>query len=182
MSSVVWEGVHRVAPQEHWRNGQVAMQLVVALSASGRSAGLIPGGSFNLGEDGDFRVPDLGHYRQAPPEGAYVPTAALVVEVLSPGDETFAEFDFYASHGVEELWVVDPLQHSVPTWQQQERAWQETGRSGPGGHDSSTGGGVAGLGGLSTGHVYSDRSVLCAFTACPSPGWSRSMPPRPWRS
>ena len=125
----MWEGVYHVAPFEHPRNGMVTVQLVVALDAMARSAGLIPGGSFNLGEKDDFRVPDLGYHWRLPSPGAYVPTAALVVEVLSPGDETFAKFDFYAARGVEELWVVDPLERSVRVWQQQERTWQETGRS-----------------------------------------------------
>ena len=105
----VWEGVHHVAPLGHPRDGQVTVQLVVALEAMARSAGLIPGGSFDLGEKDDFRVPDLGYHWRSPPPGAYVPTAALVVEVLSPGDETFATFAFYTARGVEELWVADPL-------------------------------------------------------------------------
>jgi Uma2 family endonuclease len=32
----------------------------------------------------------------------------LVVEVVSPDDETWEKFDFYGRHGVEEIGVADP--------------------------------------------------------------------------
>ena len=35
------------------------------------------------------------------------------MEVVSPDDETFAKFDFYAAHGVEELLIADPTLRSV---------------------------------------------------------------------
>lgn len=120
----VWEGVYHVAPHEHGRNGAVAMQLVLVLSEPARAAGLLPGGSFNLGEPNDFRVPDLGFHRGSP-NALYFPTAALVIEVLSPDDETFAKFDFYALHGVDELWVVDPLEHTVRIWTLRDRSYDE---------------------------------------------------------
>lgn len=109
----VWEGVYRVAPHEHARNGLVAMRLVVTLDGPTRHAGLHAGGSFNLGEPDDYRVPDLGYHRSPHGLGAFVPTAALVLEVLSPGDDSEAKLPFYARHGVEEVWLVDPLRHSI---------------------------------------------------------------------
>ena len=36
------------------------------------------------------------------------PTAALVVEILSPGDETWKKLPFYAAHRVDEVLIVDP--------------------------------------------------------------------------
>lgn len=62
-------------------------------------------------------MPDLGFHRRGVDLQLYMPTAALVVEVLSPDDETFAKFGFYAARGVQELWVVDPLEHTVRCWQ-----------------------------------------------------------------
>jgi Uma2 family endonuclease len=38
---------------------------------------------------------------------AWLSTAALVVEILSTGDETWDKLGFYASHGVDEVLVVD---------------------------------------------------------------------------
>ena len=39
-----------------------------------------------------------------------------MLEVLSPDDETFAEFGFYAAHGVDELLVADPDACTVRCW------------------------------------------------------------------
>lgn len=125
----VWEGVYHVAPHEHGRNGAVAMQLVLVLTESVRAAGLIAGGSFNLGEPNDFRVPDLGYHRGSP-DHLYFPTAAVVIEVLSPDDETFAKFDFYARHSVDELWVVDPLERTVRIWALTDAAYEQVEASG----------------------------------------------------
>jgi Uma2 family endonuclease len=37
-----------------------------------------------------------------------VPTAALVVEIVSPGDESYKKLDFYAAQAVDEVVIVDP--------------------------------------------------------------------------
>mgnify|MGYP000327156139 CR=1 FL=1 len=124
----VWEGVYHVAPHEHGRNGAVAMELARLLIQPARAVGLRAGGSFNLGEPRDFRVPDLGFHRGSP-NSLYFPTAALVIEVLSPDDETFAKFDFYARHGVDELWVVDPIERTVRIWALEEGSYDEVGAS-----------------------------------------------------
>jgi hypothetical protein len=47
------------------------------------------------------------------PTGVWVPTAAIVVEVVSPGDETPEKLPFYAAHGVSEIIVIDPDKRSV---------------------------------------------------------------------
>lgn len=65
---------------------------------------------FNLGDDEhDFRVPDGGLVapEHVAGDGIWIPRAVLVVEVLPPGDETFAKLDFYATR-VKELIVIDP--------------------------------------------------------------------------
>jgi Uma2 family endonuclease len=36
------------------------------------------------------------------------PTAALVVEIISPGDESWEKLLFYAAHHVDEVLIVDP--------------------------------------------------------------------------
>jgi Uma2 family endonuclease len=43
----------------------------------------------------------------------YYATAALVIEVVSPGDESWEKLPFYAAHAVEELLIVDPAQRTV---------------------------------------------------------------------
>jgi Uma2 family endonuclease len=40
-------------------------------------------------------------------------TAALVIEIVSPGDDTWRKVPFYAKHGVDELLIVDLQKRSV---------------------------------------------------------------------
>lgn len=124
----VWEGVYHVAPHEHARNGIAAMALVELLPRPAKAAGLLAGGSFDLGSPEDFRVPDLGYHR-GPVDELHVPSAALVVEVLSPDDETFRKFDFYARHRVDELWAVDPVARTIRCWSRQGEAYDEVAQS-----------------------------------------------------
>jgi hypothetical protein len=50
-------------------------------------AGLVTTGQFNVGgSEGDYRVPDLGLHRDFT-DRVWYPTAALVAEIVSPGDE-----------------------------------------------------------------------------------------------
>lgn len=43
----------------------------------------------------------------------FYPTAALVMEIVSPGDESWGKLDFYAGRGVDELLIVDPQEMTV---------------------------------------------------------------------
>jgi len=111
----VWDGVYVMAPYAHSDHGIVEEEVRQALGRRAKAAGLVPGGSFNLGQSDDFRVPDGGYHRERPGT-LYVPTAAVVLEVLSPDDGTFTKFDFYAAHEVDELLVADPDTRTVRCW------------------------------------------------------------------
>lgn len=124
----VWEGAYHVAPAPHSAHGIVDDELAVLLRPAADATGLVGSGPFNLGEPGDYRVPDRGYHRGTPNQ-VFVDTAAVVVEVLSPDDETFAKFDFYARHGVEELLVADPQSRTVRCWRPGAGGYRETGRS-----------------------------------------------------
>jgi hypothetical protein len=108
----VWEGSCHMAPALHSGHGIVERRLAMLLEPFALRRSLIGTGPFNLGEQDDFRVPDGGYHR-ALPNAVFVPTAAIVVEVVSPDDETFAKFGFYAAHGVDELVVADPAERTV---------------------------------------------------------------------
>jgi hypothetical protein len=108
----VWEGTYRVAPAPHSRHSLVAAELTRVMILPDMGSGLIGLDPFNLGEPDDYRVPDHGWVREVP-DSTYLPTAAIVVGVLSPDDETFDKLPFYAAHGVEEVFVADPMEHRV---------------------------------------------------------------------
>ncbi len=109
----LWQGVLHMNPAPRGRHGDVLQQLAELLGPPARRAGLFPlMADFNLGDLGDYRVPDgaLHHERR---DLTYYPSAALVVEILSPGDETPEKIPFYAAHQVEELVIIDPEQRTV---------------------------------------------------------------------
>ena len=109
----VWEGVYHMNPAPHSRHSQVQQQLAELLGPLARDAGLAPRlGIFNLGQADDYRVPDGGLLRPGR-DAVYVPTAALVVEIVSPGDDTWEKLEFYAAHRVDELLIVDPEKRRV---------------------------------------------------------------------
>ncbi|HKA04265.1 MAG TPA: Uma2 family endonuclease, partial [Acidimicrobiales bacterium] len=56
----------------------------------------------------------------------WVPTAAVVVEVVSPDDETYEKFGFYAAHGVDELIVADPAGRTASSWARHGLSYRET--------------------------------------------------------
>ena len=100
-------------PAPSGRHVVVQQQLAVLLDAAARARSLVPTvGEFNLGEPDNYRVPDGGLHR-AWRDQVFYPSAALVVEIVSPGDDTWAKLPFYAAHHVEELLIVDPVERSV---------------------------------------------------------------------
>ena len=109
----VWEGEYHMVPAPNAAHGRVDRQLIVLLEPYAQSAGLEGTTIFNLGTNSDnYRVPDAGYHRQ-PPVGDWIPTAAVVVEVVSPHDETWDKLGFYAAHGVDEILVADPAEQSI---------------------------------------------------------------------
>jgi Uma2 family endonuclease len=110
----VWEGVYHMVPAPSFEHAHITQQLAELLGTPARATGLIPAmGEFNLGfSEQDFRVPDGGLHRPGA-SGTWLPTAALVVEILSPEDETWQKLPFYAAHSVEEVLIVDPNKQAV---------------------------------------------------------------------
>lgn len=110
----VWDGVLHMTPARSGQHAILGQQLSLLLDTPARAAGLEPTMQpFNLGNsEQDFRVPDGGLHRGLP-LGTWHPTAALAVEILSPGDESWEKLSFYAAHHVDEILIVDPQAHSV---------------------------------------------------------------------
>ncbi|MHB1468304.1 MAG: Uma2 family endonuclease [Solirubrobacteraceae bacterium] len=109
----VWGGMLHMAPSPSYRHSVLAADVISVLKAYAGAAGLTASLDFNLGDSvDDFRVPDAGLHRPGAAE-VWLPTAALVVEILSPDDETWEKLSFYAAHNVDELLVIDPEARSV---------------------------------------------------------------------
>ena len=103
-----WEGVYHMAPMARFGHGRVQARVLELLGPLARQAGLEISGPFNLGDPDDFRIPDLGVHGGRPGDDeSYLTTAVVVVEIASPEDETWDKVDFYASHGVREVFVLD---------------------------------------------------------------------------
>lgn len=110
----VWEGVLHMVPAPGHAHAQVAQELAEWLGPLARQAGLEPTvHEFNLGEsENDFRVPDGGLHRPGA-GGLWHPPAALVVEIVSPGDESWQKLPFYAGCQVDEVLIVDSTERAV---------------------------------------------------------------------
>lgn len=105
----MWDGVLHVVPPAGGRHQRLGSRLLLLLTPRADAAGLVM--SYETGlfrADDDYRVPDLlvCSAQAASERGAE--GAELVVEIRSPGDETYAKLPFYAAVGVREVLVVHP--------------------------------------------------------------------------
>lgn len=130
----VWEGEYHLSPDVHGNHGVVIAELTSRIRPAARARGLYVGGSLNIGTPENCRIPDFAvRYAGAQLE-VWNPTAALVGEVLSPGDETWAKFHFYWKHRVEEIIVADYEERTVRVFERTSEIspdwpFRETGRS-----------------------------------------------------
>lgn len=108
----VWNGVLHMVPPPSSRHQRLGHELGAALLPRAKAKGLVAmheAGVYRPGDErADYRVPDLvyarpEHLSHRGVEGR----AELVVEILSPGDETYDKLGFYAEMGVQELLVID---------------------------------------------------------------------------
>jgi Uma2 family endonuclease len=104
----VWEGVLHLVPGPGHKHATLGAQVKRLLASLAAAAGLEVTDDFNLGDSKhDFRVTDGGLHRPGAAE-MWHPTAALVLEVVSPDDDTWKKLPFYAAHDVDEVLIIDP--------------------------------------------------------------------------
>ena len=107
----VWEGTLHMVPPPADPQQKFGTYLLVALAPIATKLGLESrheGGYFRA--DDDYRQPDI-HFARAEhftDRGLEGP-AELVIEILSPGDESRDKLGFYAAMSVGEVLLVDPL-------------------------------------------------------------------------
>ncbi len=108
----MWEGVLHVVPQPLTPHQHLNIRVAAALLpvAEARGLVLLPETAMYRPDemDADYRVPDLviarrEHVKRRGIEGP----AELVVEIRSPGDETYDKLPFYAGMGCRQVLVID---------------------------------------------------------------------------
>ena len=125
----VWEGVLHMIPPPSVEHERLASVLHRLLGPLADTVGLELTGAIGIGGDAhNYRVPDLVLLR-----GGYAPqwneTAALAVEIVSPGDKSWDKLGFYAAHHVDELLIVDPAARKVDWLVRDGDSYQPTLRS-----------------------------------------------------
>lgn len=108
----VWEGEYHAVPAAHPSHGHLDQQMAEILGPLARARALVVTGPFNLGQVDDYRVPDRGIHTSLPSD-TFVETVALVVEVVSPHDESWVKLAFFAARGVDEVVIVDGARRVV---------------------------------------------------------------------
>jgi Uma2 family endonuclease len=117
-SDEMWEGELHMVPPPSGEHQALGAELFLVLGPIAKARGLLPRynptGLFRPGVDDDWRVPDQQYARQELASARGIEGAAsLVVEILSPHDETYRKLDWYASVGVGEVLVIEPLSRTV---------------------------------------------------------------------
>lgn len=125
----IWEGVYHMVPAPSYAHGDIDSQLHLIIRPLGAQVGLTMTSQCNIGEGiHDYRVPDCTLHRPGA-HGDWHLTAALVIEVVSPHDESYEKFSFYAAHEIDEVLIVDPQQRSVRWFARAGGDYQPTKRS-----------------------------------------------------
>jgi len=114
----VWEGVLHMVPPPSGEHQLLGTKLVMALGPKVERLGLVityETGVFRPGSGtSDYRVPDLVISRPEVRTSRGVEGAPeVVIELLSPGDESREKLPFYESLGTREVVLVDPETRSV---------------------------------------------------------------------
>lgn len=111
----VWDGVLHMVPPAGELHQRVGSELLLVLGPRARRHGLrsyYETGLFRT-ED-DYRVPDQVYCRpEVTSERGVEAGAELVVELVSPGDETYDKIDWYAARAVSEMLIVHPAERRV---------------------------------------------------------------------
>jgi len=116
----IWDGEYRMNAAPHPRHSFILRHVTRLLDPPAEALGLVALGEFNIGVPHDYRIPDSG-YVDALHDDAFTDGARIVIEVLSPRDDTMDKLPLYARYGVDEVLIVDPSCRGI-TWLRLDRA------------------------------------------------------------
>ncbi len=118
----VWDGEYHMVPAANNEHQRLELELALALHPIVVAAGLelrVEVGLYAPLSTGlhNFRVPDLVVYRPGIGSARGVEGAAsLVIEIRSPGDESFDKLRHYEQFGVDEVVIIDRDTKAVRRW------------------------------------------------------------------
>lgn len=117
----VWNGVLHVVPPASTHHQRFERDLEITLLPIATALGLDvihEVGVFDrVGNWKNFRAPDV--VVAAPAfisDRGIEARAEIVIEVLSPDDDSRKKFDFYAGCGIPELWLVHPITRAIEVY------------------------------------------------------------------
>ena len=111
----LWDGELHMVPPPSYSHDFVTYDLLYALTpiavrrgwrAHGPTSGLFEAPK-------NYRLPDVTLFRPERVTKPGLAGAELVVEVLSPYDESRKKLGFYAQLGIRELWLVEPSSRAI---------------------------------------------------------------------
>ena len=106
----LWNGVLHMVPPPGDAHQGLSTELVMLLGPLAKRRGLVPRvGTGLFRSSDDYRVPDQLYRRPEDGSARGADGAELVVEILSPQDETLAKLRWYDEQGVREVLVLDPV-------------------------------------------------------------------------
>ena len=115
----LWDGVLHMVPPGSFSHGFVITNLVIALHGVASRRGMRSLTSeFGVFEhDLNYRVPDVTIVKPEHCTERGLVGAELVVEVLSPNDESRDKQAFYAARAIRESWIVEPKTRAIEVYQ-----------------------------------------------------------------
>jgi Uma2 family endonuclease len=128
-----WEGVYRIVTGPTPEHGQFVVALAALLLPRAQVRNLGVSAPVNIGIDKfDARVPDLAVFRPDTERTspAFLTTAELVVEVLSPRERPGEKLAFYATWNVDEYLEIDLARRSAQLLSNRRGVWEPVERSG----------------------------------------------------
>jgi len=118
----VWDGLLHVVPSPNMEHQRIGYRLTITLGPLAEAAGLVPVYESNLialGQPGwnDYRVPDLMVFRpEIATDRGVEGLPELVIEIRSPGDDSFDKLPFYERIGTREVLIIDRDTKGVRRW------------------------------------------------------------------
>ncbi|MEO6651380.1 MAG: Uma2 family endonuclease [Ilumatobacteraceae bacterium] len=122
-----WDGVYRIVTGPSPEHGTLILDLGMLLMRRARDRGMLAAAPVNVGVDKyDAKVPDIGIFlpdtdRHSP---AFLVTAAMVVEILSPSERAGEKLPFYARVGVREYLEVHLAAGTCRLLENRDGSWE----------------------------------------------------------